>query len=201
MSGDYARGLWESFKSAWSAVVGVVALVLSVALWTWAPNVRVSLGLVIPVGTAVLVVLLIAVLTLIEATLKIRDRVKEVEKDRDLIRAEYADYKAASGLPEVVEGREPFAGTKGELLCFLRSSALFSPEILISFFRVGQQDLEEPIGIGVVFNVQENGIIQALMTKALEGHEEFIERLKRNEGEAVRTTRVKPTVSRSHANL
>jgi hypothetical protein len=107
---------------------------------------------VIPVGTVVLVVSLVAVLTLIEATLRTRDRVEEAEKDRDLIRAEYADYKAASGLPEVVEGREPFTGTQGELLCFLKSSDLFSPEIVISFFRVGQGDIEEPIGVGMVFN-------------------------------------------------
>ena len=115
VSEGFGRSLWESFKSAWSAVVGLVALVLSVAVWIWAPDARVSLGLVIPVGTVVLVVSLVAVLTLIEATLRTRDRVEEAEKDRDLIRAEYADYKAASGLPEVVEGREPFTGTQGEL--------------------------------------------------------------------------------------
>jgi hypothetical protein len=119
--------------------------VLSVVLWAWAPNVRVSLGLVIPVGIAILVVLLTSVLTLIEATLKARAKVEEIEGDRDRIQAEYAGYKAKSSLPEVVEGREPFVGIKGESLCFLRSSDLFSIDSLTR--EVAVAEVDDPITV------------------------------------------------------
>ena len=197
----FARALFESFKSAWSAVIGVVALALSVALWLLVPDTRVSLAWIVPVATLILVVLLVAVFTLIDALLKSRDLTKTVEGERDKTREEFAEYKARGGLPDVVSGREPFEGMRGELLCLLNPSDLFSPEILVSFFRVDEQEVEEPIGIGVVFNVQGNGIIQVTMTEAFEGHQDFVDRLRRNEGEAVRNTLVKPNVARIHAGL
>ena len=206
MDGGFARALFESFKSAWSAVIGVVAFVLSLALWLSVPNTKVSLAWVVPVGTVILVVVLVMVFTLIDALLKSRDQTKATEGERDKAREEFEEYKARSGLPEVVEGRQPFEGMKGELMCFLKPSEFFSPEIIVSFFRVDErkvdgQELEEPIGIGFVFNVQENGIIQATMTDVFTGQEDFIDRLKRDEGDAVRSTRVKPNVARTHANL
>lgn len=201
MDGGFARALFESFKSAWSAVIGVVAFVLSLALWLSVPSTRVSLAWVVPVGTVILVVLLVAMFTLTDALLKSRDQMKATEKERDKAREEFARYQARGGLPNVVSGREPFEGMRGELVCLLQPSDLFSPEILVSFFRVDEQEVEEPVGIGVVFNVQGNGIIQATMTDAFEGHEDFVDRLRRNEGEAVRSTRVKPNVARRHAGL
>lgn len=201
MEGGFARALFESFKSAWSAVIGVVAFILSLALWLSVPSTRVSLAWVVPVGTVILVLLLVAVFTLTDALLKNRDRTKAAEEERDKAREEFAEYKARGGLPNVVSGREPFEGMGGQLVCLLQPSDLFSPEILVSFFRVDEQEVEEPIGIGVVFNVQGNGIIQATMTNVFEGHEDFVDRLRRNEGEAVRNTRVKPNVARRHAGL
>ena len=114
VDGGFARALFESFKSAWSAVIGVVAFVLSLALWLSVPNTKVSLAWVVPVGAVILVVLLVAVFTLIDALLKSRDQTKATEGERDKAREEFAEYKARSGLPEVVEGREPFEGMKGE---------------------------------------------------------------------------------------
>lgn len=148
-----------------------------------------------------MVVLLTAILTLCDAVLTTHDRAKEAEDRRDEVRAEYESYKAESGLPKVVEGREAFSELDAELVCLLRPSKLFSHDIAVSFFRVDVQGGEELVGVGRIVNIQENGIIQAAMIRPLQGHEDFAKRLRQNEGEAVRTTRVKPNVPGSHTNL
>lgn len=201
MGRSFARTLWESFKSAINAVIAGLALVLSLALWLLVPDAQVSLRWLVPIGTLAMVLLLTLVFTLIEAALRSYDQAKEAVEDRSRVQAEYEDYKARTGLPRVVAGREPFAGTNAELVCFLEPSNLFFTDIMVSFFSVNEQNLEEPIGVGVIGNIQENGIIQASMTHALLGHEDFVDRLKRNEKEAVGTTRVKPYVSQGHTNL
>jgi hypothetical protein len=144
-------------------------------------------------------VLLTAVLTLLDTAISSYDRAEDAEESQQNLQTEYDEYKARSGLPRVVEGRESFAGIEAKLVCFLESSDLFSHDIVVTFYMVNEQNLEEPIGVGVIINIQENGVIQAAMTRHLPGHADFLDRLKQNEGEAVRNTTVKPNMPRGYA--
>jgi hypothetical protein len=86
-----------------------------------------------------------------------------------------------------------------ELMCLLEPSELFSHDILVSFYNVGEQGREVRIGIGVVENVQtEDRKILVAMTYPAEGYQEEVDKLKRNDAVALQNTRVKPTVPRQY---
>src|SRR5829696_6718593 len=102
--------------------------------------------------------------------------------------------KCSRPLPRVIHGREHFAGMDAELVCVLEPSVLFSPDILVSLYKVDGEEIEEPIGAGTVVNVQADGKIQVAVTHVYEDHKDYANRLRSNESAALKGTRVKPNV-------
>ena len=64
----------------------------------------------------------------------------------------------------------------------------------MSFYRVTEQSLEVPIGLGTVVNVQEDGRILLEMTGVIQEHEDFAQRVRSNDAGALENIRVRPSV-------
>jgi hypothetical protein len=187
--------LWESLKSVFTAVIGIVALLLSVLLWAYAPDTQMSLRVVFPLGALILVLLVAALVTSLNAAYE-GNRTANAERQKHAaLLSDYNDLKArGAGEPSVIEGRSPPEGTQAALVCVLEPSQLFALDHMVSFYSIGRQGFEALVGIGVVTHVQGDRRIQVTMKLVKEGQELFAESLRQNEGEAVKSTVVRPGV-------
>lgn len=105
----------------------------------------------------------------------------------------YTLYKTGPSIsPKVRMGRDPFQGTSAALVCLLEPSDFFFHGNLVSLYRVAEEGIELPIGIGSVANVQEDGYILIEVTKTFKEEEEFVQSLRQNKADALKATRVKP---------
>ena len=109
--------------------------------------------------------------------------------------------RGALGLPALlmVKGLH---GTEGadEFLYLLEPSDLFSHGIMVSFYY-NDNNFEQLIGIGRVVHIQEDKKIQVAMVTAREDSGAIIQRLSNNDAEALKKTRIKPTVPMRDAML
>lgn len=80
------------------------------------------------------------------------------------------------------------------LIFLLRASPFFSHNIIVSIY-VTEGEYERLIGIGTVYNVQENDIIQVKLHRAFEETHEVFEQIRRNDNEVLNRILVKPTAS------
>jgi hypothetical protein len=174
------RGFWgfvySSFKKIHNSVVGVGGILIAVVLYLFAyPD---NTGPRIAVSTAVIVatVLLVLLLTFADAA--------------------YELYKQGPNVsPKIRAGMQPFTGTSAALACVTDPSEWFAFGIQVTFYRVTEQGVEIPIGMGAVVNVQRDGKILMEMTRINREHEDFAQKLRENNADALAATRVMPYVT------
>ncbi len=149
-----------------------------VILWIFSPKINIPLGLALPIG------LLFILLTL------------------TFFSAAYESFKMSKRvLPRVVATRKiDKQGNELKVLCILEPSELFSYDSLVSFYYI-EEGFEQLIGIGHVFNIQEDGKIQVMITKLVEEHIEIIKKLAQNDAIALRKIVVKPNVPRRYIDM
>jgi hypothetical protein len=179
MKESFWASIWVSFLRANGVLIGVLAVVVSVAFWLVAPDTSVPLGLALPIGLLCLVLIV------------------------TLGNAAYENFRRSRRLlPSVLHARKPPAETLGaKVLCLLEPSELFSHDALVSFYYVDEEGFEQLIGMGVVLNVQEDRKIQVALTQAIEGHVEKLEKLVQNEARILKKIRVKPDIQKTHFDL
>ncbi len=73
---------------------------------------------------------------------------------------------------------------------------MFSYGITVAFYY-DDGNFETLIGIGIVEHIREDKRIQVKIIAPSEGHEELMDRVKRNDNEVVRNVTVKPHVPQS----
>lgn len=170
------RSLWQLFIESFAAVNGllggILAIVLAVALYVVIP-LDVIVRLLVGALALVVVMSAIVIFTLLHALVR---------------------QSRTSMLPRIRAGRQPFAGTSATFVCVADPSEFFYMGIWVSFYRISEQGFEEPIGIGHVINVQEDGKILLEMISVSEEHEDFAERVRNNDAGALERLRVKPYV-------
>lgn len=103
--------------------------------------------------------------------------------------------RSTGGLPQIRAGRPPFDHTSATLVCVADPSDLFNIGIWVAFFRVTEEDIQEPIGIGSVVNEEDDGKIVLQMDRVFKEHEDFAERVRSNDAGALKKLRVKPYFS------
>lgn len=171
------RSLWqilvESFAAVYGLVSGIVGLLLTIVFYIAVPSNDVIVRILVSGVVLLVAVSAIAISTLLHALVQLSRR---------------------GWLPQIRAGRSPFEGTSAILVCVAEPSELFYTGIWVSFYRTTDEDIELPIGIGSVVNVQEDGKILLEMTKVLKEHKDYAERVRNNEGTAVRNMLVKPYV-------
>lgn len=193
--------MWGSYKAVNGLLLTVmVPVTVSLILFVFS-----ELGfwwkIALSVGALLCVVLLVLLLTLYDAARKNYKGYAEAHDDYEEAQRKYeeAHEQAKNSLPRILYSSESASHEPTELVCLLEPSELFSHDILVSFYDIKEEGREVLIGVGVVENVQtEDGKILVAMTFPMEGYQEEVSRLKRNDAAALQRTKVKPNVPRTY---
>jgi hypothetical protein len=173
--GGFIGELWASFKSIQGLAIAVLAFLAAIILYLFDSSDDPSGRIAVSLNIVMYTLLILLAVTALDAA--------------------YRLHRAAKGgLPRVILGRNPPAGSRATLTCMLEPSELFSYGIAVSIYKVDDEGFESLVGIGNVTNIQGDGRIQVLVERTMAGHEEFAESIKNNEQKAIRAARVKPSV-------
>ncbi|MEQ9105076.1 MAG: hypothetical protein RIE53_10285 [Rhodothermales bacterium] len=170
------KGYWaeiaESFRQSHGPSFSLVSLVIALGTWFGLSDVKVGLKWVVPS------VLIVVVMLMIFINLSSR-----------------AFSKARSGLPKVKASFAPSSHQQTAVAgLLLERSELFGHESLISVF-MKENDFERLIGYGFVTTIQENGLIQVLVTGSLVDEEDDVWKLVANQNvDTLKKLMVKATV-------
>ncbi len=157
-------------------MITVLGVSLGFISWLWTPTTRVPLSYFV----SLLFIGSVLVITLGNAAYQ-----------------NYLDSKQV--LPRVLTAR--IFAEADSLLCLLEPSALFSHDTLVSLYYLGESEFERLIGFGVVFNIQENGMIQIMVTREIESCRDIFDKLRNNDRDALKKLRVKPSVTKAYLHL
>ena len=163
-------GKWSTLISLRFLLGCVVSVVLPLILWRLSPNDSISLKWALPVLALLLILLAFSV------------------------RIAYQYYQRAENiLPKLIRIVPDNMG----VICLFEPSELYSHNALVSLF-FNHEDYERLIGLGYVFNVQDDKNIQILITQWIPGQEEIKDKLENNNAQVLEKIIAKPNVSRSH---
>lgn len=169
--------IWERFCKLHGVLIGIIAIVSGIFFWNFAPDKHITLGIVIPFGIIYTILLIV------------------------FIDASYKSFKINKNiLPEVIYVKPYFMKNKEIHLFLLTTSDLFSNEMLVSFYYYND-GYEQLIGIGRVFNIQDDNKIQVLLEYTFEGHKEKLEEIFKNNKIFLNKIKIKPSISYSMLEL
>ncbi len=86
------------------------------------------------------------------------------------------------------------------VICLFEPSELYSHNALVSLF-FNDEDYERLIGLGYVFNVQDDKNIQILITQWIPGQEEIKDKLEANNAQVLEKIIAKPNVNRLYFEI
>lgn len=161
---------WERFSKHHGVLIGVIALFSGIAFWYFAPDKHIKLGIFIPFGI-ICAILLIVFIDVAHESFKINRNI----------------------LPEVIYVKPFFVKNKETQLFLLTPSDLFSNEMVVSFYYYND-GYEQLIGIGRVFNIQDDNKIQVLLEHTVEGHNEKLEEIFKNNKIFLNKIKIKPSI-------
>jgi len=162
--------IWERFSEHHGVLIGFIALFSGIAFWNFAPDKSVRLGIVIPFG------IIFIILSIVFGD------------------AAYVSFKANRNILPGVICVKPYLKDNKEIHLFLLTpSDLFSNDILVSFYYCNDE-YEQLIGIGKVFNIQDDNKIQVLLLYPLEGHEDKVKEMVKNNKLYLNKTKIKPNI-------
>jgi hypothetical protein len=162
--------IWERFSKHHGVLIGFIALLSAMIFWNFAPDKSVRLGIVIPFGIIFIILLIVFGDTA------------------------YVSFKTNRNILPGVICVKPYLKNNKEIHLFLLTpSDLFSNDILVSFYYCNDE-YEQLIGIGKVFNIQDDNKIQVLLLYPLEGHEEKVKEMVKNNKLYLDKTKIKPNI-------
>jgi|SRR6266498_3710719 len=166
--------LWQNFLQIQGPLLWIITFSLAVLFRIFPLNKAFSLDWGIPAFLALLVVII------------------------TITKAGYELFESASkGLPKLIVVKESRVGDRPPSFhCVLEPSEMFSYGISVAFYY-DDGNFETLIGIGIVEHIREDKRIQVKIIAPVEGYEELMDRVKRNDNEVVRNVTVKPHVPQS----
>ncbi|MCK9376481.1 MAG: hypothetical protein M0P73_10040 [Syntrophobacterales bacterium] len=169
MKDTFVNLLYESLLKIKIFPSFLITVTLSIILWTFKPDVKLSIVIILPI----ILILLLLIATLFIAAYDSHHRGKHI-------------------LPRVILGRE----SSSRILCVLEPSPLFSHDTLVSFYF--NEGFEQLIGFGRVINVQQDGKIQVILIKSFEEYVDIITKMSKNDSTILTKIIVKPTVPKAY---
>ena len=167
--------IWNSFKRIYGPIGTIFTIVGSLFLWIFAPDTKISLKIILPI----LVFIIMLLFTFIDTTYQAIEKLKQ-------------NKNILPKILRVMDPRPPYQ--KAKALALLEKSPIFSFGTIVGIYFI-EDDFEQLIGIGEVINIQENKKIQIAITSYLEGQEDKIEELLKNNARLLEKTIVKPYIS------
>ena len=151
----------------------VVSIGLPLILWIFPPDGSISLKWALPVLAFVLILLAFSG------------------------RMAYQYYQRTQNiLPKLIRVET----IKTEVIWIFEPSELYSNNAIVSLF-FDDEGYERLIGLGYVFNVQEDKHIQILITQWISGQEEIKDKLEANNAQVLKKVIAKPYVNRSYVEI
>lgn len=171
------QGFWQEFYESFVRLYGYpltgVGLVISIVSFSRSSNDTVSLKLAVPVA----VVLILCLITFVHMSFRMHSR-------------------ALRDLPVVEQSREPPAMfPEARALLLLGPSDLYGHEALTSIYY-RDEGLEVFIGLGFVFTIQDDGLIQVVVTGTESVQKDLWEKVCNNDKSVLARLMVKPSVPR-----
>lgn len=125
---------------------------LPLIMWIWKPDYKIPLSIFMSFFAIVCLLMVISISTINVLWQKYR-----------------LEYKRKNSIPRIVD-----VLTNRGLILILNKSTLFTHRIYVSVFLNNNNGTENYIGIGIVSNIQENGLIQVQIIDWEDGYEREI---------------------------
>jgi hypothetical protein len=191
------RGLlYDSFKSVYGWPLAVLAFVTSLALPAFLPEQEIKVRhLFLPVGISF--ILLVTILDIAVRAYRLLRR----ERERvDQIGIDLANATRVP-LPTVIRALNSDEQSSARSQLLLRSHPYLGIDSYVSIFFSGPDEFEVLAGLGVVTNVQANGLIQIELLSWMDNKADLLIRILRNEQDSLSRIVVKPSASRQFLTL
>ena len=153
--------------------IGGVSIVASLILWIFSPDDSISLKWALPVLALLLILLPFS----------------------GWIACQYFQ-KPENILPKLILVKT----IETRIICLFEPSQLYSHNAIVSLF-FNDEGYERLIGLGYVFNVQEDKHIQILITQWISGQEEIRGKLEAGNAQVLEKVIAKPNVNRSYLEI
>ena len=162
-------GLYIAFKDIRGFVVTFVSILLTFIVFYFLPTDVLSIKVLLPIGLFSLILIIV------------------------LFNYSISLYQQTSNvLPKVTRGSKPPAIVNNALaLLLVEDSPWFSHEVMVSVYQE-QSDYEQLIGYGYVLNIQENKMIQVVVTADIAQEPELWSSIASNNSDIVERLLVKP---------
>ena len=167
-------GKWRNLIDLYFILRCVLTIGLPLALWIFSPDDSISLKLALSVLALLLILLAFSG------------------------RIAYQYYQRAQNiLPKLILVKT--IENMG-VICLFEPSELYSHNAIVSLF-FNDEGYERLIGLGYVFNVQEDKHIQILITQWISGQEEIRDKLEAGNAQVLEKVIAKPNVNRSYLEI
>lgn len=164
----------DSFLKINGSIFAVIALGLTIFLWVYPPGTKIPLYIIVGLGSFILLGFLI-----------LGNIIKIKHEENKKLKMKCEDIN----LPRVISVKN--AGK--ENICILEKSDLFSYDHPVSLYYL-EDGFEKLISLGVVENIQTNGMIQIRIVHQLEEYSEINKKLLENNLSILKNVKVRPNV-------
>ena len=166
-------GKWRNSIGLQFLQIGGVSIVASLAFWIFSPDDSISLKWALSVLALLLILLAFS----------------------GRIAYQYFQ-KAQNILPKLILVKT----IETRIICIFEPSELYSHNAIVSLF-LDDEGYERLIGLGYVFNVQEDKHIQILITRWMSGQEEIRGKLEDGNAQVLEKVIAKPNINRSYLEI
>ena len=166
-------GKWRNSIGLQVLQIGIASIVVPLILWIFSPDDSISLKWALPVLALLLILLPFL----------------------GWIACQYSQ-KSQNILPKLILVKT----IETRVICIFEPSQLYSHNAIVSLF-FNDEGYERLIGLGYVFNVQEDKYIQILITQWISGQEEIRDKLEAGNAQILEKVIAKPNVNRSYLEI
>ena len=167
-------GKWRNSIGLQILQIGVASIVVPLILWIFSPDDSISLKWALPVLALLLILLAFS----------------------GWIAYQYYQ-RAQNILPKLILVKT--IENMG-IICLFEPPQLYSHDAIVSLF-FNDEGYERLIGLGYVFNVQDDKKIQILITQWISGQEEIRDKLEAGNAQVLEKVIAKPNVNRSYLEI
>jgi len=161
--------IWERIKHN-GVSISLIGIIYAILTYNFDSNKSIRLGIVIPLG----IILIILLIVFVDAAYE------SFKKNRNI-------------LPRVICVKPYLKDNKEYNLFLLTPSNLFSNGIWVSIYYYSDE-YEQLIAVGNVLNIQDDNKIQVLLINTLKGQEETVEKIVHNNKLYLDKTKIKPNI-------
>jgi multisubunit Na+/H+ antiporter MnhC subunit len=178
--------IWSGFRRSYGLVATIIGLAVGIGAWVVpVAEQTLTLRVVVGIGVPLCILVFLVGASLVTAAVELHSSLESAQ-------AQLKD--AESAVPPLPRALFVTNGTGEMPIVLLEPSELFAHGVGVSFYLRNGHGFEELLGVGKVWNVQQDRKIQAILLAKAIGAEPAIETVLKNEKETLNRLYVKPSV-------